>query len=142
MTTGEILKSLTLQPLLNGLASPFFYLCMSGGLAGAFLPAPPRPETIHKFLWFLSAPFLEEFTWRTLLQNELEHVFPGKSFITPANIITNAAFALAHVVVSPGLMPALTFFPGLVFGLLWTKFHSSWLCGILHLWYNLSLYMP
>lgn len=139
MTLAAILRSLGFDPLIKGLTSPLFVICALLGLLGACFPAPPLPGAKSQFIWFLAAPFLEEFTWRTLLQGGLERFLPCSPFpFTQANIISSAAFALAHVLLAPVLMAALTFFPSLLFGLLWTKFHSTWLCGLLHLWYNLA----
>lgn len=104
-----------------------------------FLPGKPPPKNPDALLWFVCAPFVEELTWRAILQNELALYLPGGVPFSRANIISSGAFAGAHLAVNISLMSALTFFPSLLFGLLWTKFRSTILCACLHLWYNLAL---
>lgn len=129
------LPSFSLQRLKTGLRSPLFSICLAGGLIGLLLPPQKLPHSLQAWLWFLSAPFVEEYTWRALLQNEISRHFPPASQLP--NVITSASFALAHMLFSPGWLALATFFPSLVFGFLWSRFYSTWLCGILHLWYNL-----
>ena len=137
MILKELARSLSFAPLFRGLSSPLFYLCSLLGFLGAFFPAPHLPWQAP--LWLITAPFLEELTWRAILQNELAILLPSSRFLSLPNFITSAAFAGAHILVNPSLFAALTFFPSLIFGGIWTKFCSTWLCGILHLWYNLAL---
>lgn len=137
MILEELRQSVGIHALLRGLSSPLFYLCAGFGFLGAFFPAPANPW--RNAPWILGAPFLEEFTWRAILQNELGKLLPSNHFINSASIITSLAFAGAHILTSPSFMAALTFFPSLIFGGIWTKFHSTWCCGLLHLWYNLAL---
>ncbi|MBD5607337.1 MAG: CPBP family intramembrane metalloprotease [Desulfovibrio sp.] len=136
MTVDDILRSFALAPLLRGLSSSLFWLCAALAFVGLFFPARPLPRDLAGVLWFVCAPFLEEFTWRTLLQGELNSFFPGSRLLGAPNIFASAGFAAAHTIFAPGLLSVLTFFPSLIFGCIWTKFHSTWLCGLLHLWYN------
>lgn len=139
MTLAAVRASLAPAPLIAGLVSPFFYACAALGFLGVLFPSPPWPRAAGSCLWLLATPFVEEFTWRALLQAEIAAFLRSTSLLSPANIIASAAFATAHILVAPSVLAALTFFPSLVFGALWTKFRSTWLCGLLHLWYNLCL---
>lgn len=139
MIFGEIRQSLGTRPFLHGLRSPLFLFYLFLGLAGCFLPGPPFPHKASAWIWLLAAPFIEELTWRTLLQNELSHYLPDKTFFSRPNVITSFLFALAHFMASPGPLAALTFIPSLLLGHIWAKFSSTWLCGLLHLYFNLCL---
>ena len=136
MTLAAIARSLTLAPLIRGLESPLFWLCAAIAFIGLLFPAKSPPRGAEEALWFVCAPFLEEFTWRTLLQSELSHIFRDSRFLGLPNIVASAGFAGAHIAVAPSLIAALTFFPSLILGGLWTLFRSTWLCALLHLWYN------
>lgn len=139
MIFTEILHSLGARLFLNGLRSPLFHFYLFLGLAGCFFPGPPFPNAAAAWLWLLVAPFIEELTWRTLLQNELGHYMPDKTFFSLPNVIASIFFAMAHFIASPGLMAAMTFAPSLLLGHIWAKFSSTWLCGLLHLYFNLCL---
>lgn len=137
MIFREIAASLSPGRFWAGLASPLSALCAALGCIGFLLPGKPLPRDV--LAWFIAAPFVEELAWRAIMQNELEIFFRESGLITRANIFTSLAFALAHVLAAPALMSALTFFPSLCFGAIWSKFRSLWLCGLLHLWYNTAL---
>lgn len=139
MEVKELLLSLGLRPLLRGLASPMVWALALAGLTGLWLPGKSLPVLAWDIAWFFCAPFVEELTWRAIVQNEICRCFPGGRPFSYANLAASALFALCHFALAPSLMAALVFFPSLVFGLLWTKFHSTWLCGIMHCWYNLAL---
>lgn len=123
----------------KGLFSPLFAICVILGFCGFFLPGPPFPQSLSSWGWFLTAPFIEELTWRALLQNQLALWLGSGGLIPWPNLITSTAFALLHFILSPTLLAVLTFFPSLVFGLIWARFHSLILCSLLHLWYNIAL---
>lgn len=137
MIFKSILASLAPARLLAGLVSPLFAICAALGLTGFFLPG--RALAPDGLVWFVVAPFVEELAWRAVMQNELASFFPDCGLVGKANVLTSLAFALAHIIAAPSLMAALTFFPSLCFGALWSRFRSLWLCGLLHLWYNTAL---
>lgn len=136
---GEIAASLSMARFARGLFSPLFAVCALLGFSGFFLPGKAMPAEPDALLWFTLAPFLEELTWRAIMQNQLASFLPGGGLLSQANILTSTIFAAAHVIITPCLMSALTFLPSLCLGAVWSKFRSLWLCGMLHLWYNTAL---
>ncbi len=142
METGEpgvrellerVLRAMGRDRLLRGLRDPVFRVC----LAAAVIGLPLHGGAVTRPLWFLMAPFMEELTWRCLIQEELESARErGRRGVTQANILVSFVFALAHVVASPSLLAVLTFFPSLLLGLVWTRTRSLLLCAVLHLAYN------
>ena len=56
-------------------------------------------------------------------------------------LLASALFALSHLPTHTPLMAALTFFPSLTFGALWTRHRSLWLCAAVHFWYNLLFFL-
>lgn len=134
-----IRASLGVGRLTRGLKDPWFWLL--AGLACLGLPFQGRPVDMP--LWFVAAPFVEELTWRALLQEELERAGLGKISgslpgLTVGNVAASGLFALAHLAALPSLLSALTFFPSLAMGLVWTKHKSLPLCAFLHLAYNVA----
>ncbi|MDE5831688.1 MAG: CPBP family intramembrane metalloprotease [Desulfovibrio sp.] len=142
MIATGIARSFAISRLSRGLSSPLFYLCAVLAFLGLLFPARPMPDGWSAIAWFILAPFLEELTWRTIIQNELARFLGNGAFFGLANLLASVGFATAHFAVAPGLMSTLTFFPSLIFGGVWTKFHSTWLCGLLHLWYNFVFRFP
>lgn len=130
---SEVIAAFRLQPLWLGLRDRWFWLCCVCGAPGLFFDYHPGISP----LFFLTAPLLEEVTWRVLCQAELEKLLPGKFLLfSRANVITSCLFALTHVVFAPHVVSLLTFFPSLCIGFLWTRFHSALLCTLLHIYYN------
>ncbi|MBR5883067.1 MAG: CPBP family intramembrane metalloprotease [Mailhella sp.] len=100
----------------------------------------------------LMAALLEEAAFRALLQNYAEAWLAQKkkgeanekkcprhyllSIVTPGNLAVSLLFAVVHALTQSPLMAALTFFPSLAMGILWTRHRSLWLCTGLHAWYN------
>ena len=88
------------------------------------------------------AAVTEELAYRALLQRQLEQCVPGKwGLFTGGMLMTSALFALSHLPTHTPLMAALTFFPSLAFGALWTRHRSLWLCAAVHFWYNLLFFL-
>lgn len=110
------------------------------GCAGFFFNPGPMPP----FWRLASAALAEELTWRALLQQEADLRWPGNlgaSGLTKGNVLISLCFVAAHAVTQPLLMAALTFFPSLALGWLWTRHGSLWLCAGLHFWYNLAFFL-
>ena len=83
-----------------------------------------------------------QYSLRALLQRQLEQCVPGKwGLFTGGMLLTSALFALSHLPTHTPLMAALTFFPSLAFGALWTRHRSLWLCAAVHFWYNLLFFL-
>lgn len=128
-------------PLWTGLRDKVVWGCFAASLTGLFFEA----KSVHNPAWFLLAPFVEELTWRVLIQEEvcgwLKNAKHGRladicsAFGADgiANTAVSSLFALAHVAAIPGVLSALTFFPSLLFGFVWARHHSLILCALLHL---------
>ncbi len=145
-TLSEIAKTLRVMPLWQGLMSPFTGLCFLLGLIGLFMPSPSYIPNV--FLVFLAA-FLEEIVFRVLLQSQLEQSYKGSYTlklgaysleISKGCLSAALIFAAMHIVNQSLFMSVLIFFPALVFGVLWTRHRSAWLCTLMHFWYNAVLY--
>lgn len=120
----------------NSLKSPFFWLCFLAGFIALLLPVKSWPANDRAWMQFALAPLLEELSWRALIQNELERYWQPAFFISWANLLVSFLFGLSHFLINGSPAGMLTFFPSLVFGMVWTRFHSLWSCVTLHLWYN------
>lgn len=108
------------------------------GLAG--LPFSPGP--MPPFWRLVLTALTEETAYRALLQEQLEQMLPGRRGpVTAGALIASAIFALSHLPTHTPLMACLTFFPSLVFGALWTRHRSLWLCAALHCWYNVAFFL-
>lgn len=131
----DILQSLSFQRLSFALSHSISYVCFAFGLCGLFF----TPQTLApSFLRLCFAAFVEEITWRALIQNQLENSLNKKLWgMSYANYISSCAFACLHIFTQNVFFALLTFFPSLVMGYLWTRFQSTWLCTFIHLWYNL-----
>lgn len=122
---------------------PLYYAAL-GLSAIAFLLTPPATAIPPLTLAWLA--FLEELVFRFGLQESLARFLARRELnptflgVTPANLLASALFALAHLVHHPGLLPLMTFFPGLVFGWAWTRYRSVLPCACLHFVYNLVLF--
>lgn len=135
---GAVLASCAPARFRQGMKDPLFWLCLAAGALGLFCP----PPFVVPWWWFLSAPVLEELTWRVLLQAEVERMWPGRpGLLSRGNLLASTLFAAVHVWVRPGVWAALTFFPSLLIGIVWSRHRSLPLCVELHLAYNTILYL-
>lgn len=102
-----------------------------------FAPGPMPPP------WRLAlAALTEELAYRALMQEQLEEMTPSRrGLFTVGNGLASGIFALSHLPTHSPLMACLTFFPSLVFGALWTRHRSLWLCAAVHAWYNLLFFL-
>ena len=115
----EIRESLDIGRFVGSFRDRWVWLAFLLGGIGLLFPSGGLPP-----LWRLAfAAMTEELAYRALLQRQLEQCVPGKwGLFTP-------------------LMAALTFFPSLAFGALWTRHRSLWLCAAVHFWYNLLFFL-
>ncbi len=160
----HIRSSLSFITFATSLTRPFPYVAFACGFIGFFF----QPQTIpYSPLLFFALAFTEELTWRCLLQHQGEcsrkNVSQPKSskttqhknktnsntqrflklqkiHITSSNILFSLCFALTHVLFSPSFFSLLTFFPSLIFGIVWTRTQSLWLCTLIHFWYNYAFF--
>ena len=108
------------------------------GLAGL----PFSPGAMPPFWRLALTALTEETAYRALLQDQLEQMLPGRRGpLTTGALIASAIFALSHLPTHTPLMACLTFLPSLVFGALWTRHRSIWLCAAMHCWYNVAFFL-
>lgn len=134
----EIRAAAGLRPLLHGLRDGATLLAFLLGGIALIIPARTMPSLWHLVI----AALTEELTFRTMLQSQLERCIPRQwGSVSAGMLITSALFALSHMFTQPAGLAILTFFPSLVFGILWTRHRSLWLCALVHFWYNLLLFL-
>ena len=114
------------------------WLSFALGIIGVFYTAAFQPSLFR--LCF--AACTEELTWRTLAQNQCEEITDSKQFlgISYGNYLCSSLFAMMHLFTQAPIAALSTFFPSLIFGLIWTRFKSTWLCALLHIWYNIVFF--
>ncbi|MEG2140906.1 MAG: JDVT-CTERM system glutamic-type intramembrane protease [Bilophila sp.] len=123
-----------------GLRDRVLWLVVFAGCIGLLYPPSATVPAVWRLV--LSA-FSEELTFRALIQEQLETTLPSGSpllrriGIVPANLLVSVLFALAHLPAQSVLAALSTFFPSLMFGLIWTRSRSLWLCTFLHIYYNI-----
>lgn len=134
----EVQRALSCTRFFRAWRDGWVWLAFLLGGIGLLFPAPATPP-----LWRLAfAAFTEELAYRTLLQAQLERCIPERwKDLTGGMLLASLLFALSHLVTQPPLMAMLTFFPSLVFGMLWTRHGSLWLCAAVHFWYNLLFFI-
>lgn len=133
----DIRESLGRGRFVGSFRDRWVWLAFLLGGIGLLFPSGGLPP-----LWRLAfAAMTEELAYRALLQRQLEQCVPGKwGLFTGGMLLTSALFALSHLPTHTPLMAALTFFPSLAFGALWTRHRSLWLCAAVHFWYNLLFF--
>ena len=127
---------------------PIFLLCHFGasklltGIGFQFV----SPEKIWTLLavQIIAVAIPEEFFFRCTLQPGLDAFFGKRWKLFGIEfgwgvIVVSVLFALAHVVMRPSAMSALTFFPSLVFGLLYVRRGSIAGAVFCHAAFNVSL---
>lgn len=111
----------------------------------------PRPAIAPSLALLGITALAEEVIFRMFLQDALRKKLARRNATSPhqwylpsvSNLIASALFALVHLVNHPPLWALATFFPSLIFGLLWDRHRSVLLCGVVHFIYNVSyFYQP
>jgi uncharacterized protein len=103
---------------------------LAGALVLVLWAACCLPSALFTLL--VAAPVLEEIVFRTGLQTQLMRCVSMRS----ANVLTALAFAVAHVMVRPSVLSALTFFPALMVGTLFQRQRRLLPCIALHAAFN------
>ena len=91
----------------------------------------------------LVSPVLEEVVFRLGLQESLlARQQAGDSwFAWRAVVLTALAFAAAHLLLRPGLVSALTFFPALLLGMAYQRWRALLPCVALHALFNTAWWL-
>lgn len=120
-------------------SDPWISAALVIGLAALFLPPQPSPPPFWRIAVLALA---EEILFRAGLQAWLEKRLSRRwGPFTLANAATGVFFCLAHLPMHPPLHAVAVFFPSLVFGVLWTRHRSIFLCAVMHCYYNVLYYM-
>ncbi len=132
-----------------GWRDPHSWLALSLGPATWLLLAallgptadPPQP-LVNPWVLVLPVvvhPLVEEILFRGYLQGWIA-ARSARTWgpVSQANLITSVLFATAHIVLNPGLMAALVFFPSLIFGYFRERHNGLATPILLHAWYNLG----
>lgn len=133
---GDIFKR-EWHGLRQGAHDPF----LGGALALGFVAwAIPQPHYDASLPALAIKALAEEFFFRGGVQGVLRtRLHRQWRAISLANIISSLLFCLAHLIShSPGWALAV-FFPSVVFGILWDRNESIFLCAGVHFWYNALL---
>lgn len=140
--------SLRLKPFVDGLCTPLALISLALGFIGLFF-TPTNAPSLARLVF---GAFIEEITYRALLQEQLERTFSNKYIFTKqafkkydisisyACLIVAVLFAALHAITQTAMMSAAIFFPALVFGVLWSRFRSVWLCVAVHVFYNVTFF--
>lgn len=104
--------------------------------------------------YIILVPVLEETIFRGGIQNYLKgkiptfksidnikNVLSTKSFISLQNIVTSLLFSMAHLFYFSLLHAFLVFFPSLIFGIVYDRYHNLFFPIFLHGIYNLSVFI-
>ena len=139
-------SSLECQRVLASVRDPWLWGLFFAGAIGLFFSPQSAGLSLPALLM---AALLEEAAFRALLQNFAEAWQTQKekrkpqgkkdsllTVVTPGNLAVSLLFAVVHALTQSPIMAALTFFPSLAMGILWTRHRSLWLCTGLHAWYN------
>lgn len=102
--------------------------------------APLPVMDVFVFLFF--APIAEEMFFRGVVQDMLKRrVKGGLLLISYANILTSVFFALVHIPFWGVFHSVLVFIPSLAFGFLFDRTGRLYYSIILHLLYNLNVFI-
>lgn len=94
------------------------------------------------FTYLLFAPVAEELFFRGVLQDSMKKKLTGGIFfISFANIVVSAMFALLHMPLWGVLHGGLVFVPSLMFGLLYDRTQRVVYPIILHIVYNFNVFI-
>ncbi|MFC1761574.1 type II CAAX prenyl endopeptidase Rce1 family protein [Planctomycetota bacterium] len=96
---------------------------------------------LHQFLYIGVA---EEFFFRGYIQNNIAFVLhktscSNRSKVIFTVVLSSLAFMIAHLLLAPNLLSALTFFPALVMGWLYSDTRCLLPSIIFHGWANICL---
>lgn len=116
---------------------PILIAFLLGGIGHFFHPLDKT--SVPKLIWIA---FMEELTWRVLIQEQLNMLMHSKKFhsVSASCIVTSALFALFHLFQQSAAMAALVFFPAMVFGMLWDAYKNPYVCIGMHFWYNFTFF--
>lgn len=139
-----VLSAFGWQRCVAGLRDRLFWLAVLAGGIGLLYAPTASPA----FWRLVLSGFSEELTFRALVQEQLDATlrFSGSPLlrrigIVPANLLVSLGFALAHLPTQSIPAALSTFFPSLIFGLIWTRTRSLWLCAALHIYYNVLYHL-
>lgn len=123
----------------------FIYIKICGYTINGFVVHNDLWQYLLFHLLFVSIP--EEFFFRGYFQSTIADAFkksPKNIKVIFPIILSAMLFSVTHIILNPSLTSFLTFFPGLIFGLLKERTDSliapivfHWECNIL--WYYLSM---
>lgn len=122
------------------LSDPVFYLFLSFGFLGLYVPAPDVRLTLS---WLFLKAFIEELFFRFLLQEGLDRLLKYGWRLGPlslANVAASLIFACMHLVHQPASWAFLTFVPSLAFGYIWQRYRSVVPGTLIHFAYNACLF--
>lgn len=123
--------------LKNYFTIPIGIAFLLGGIGYFF--QPPYKTSVLRLLW---VAFIEELTWRVLIQEQLNTLLGNKKFyyFSLSCILTSVVFALFHCFQQSLGMAVLIFFPAMVFGILWDFYKNPYICIAVHFWYNFTFF--
>jgi len=88
------------------------------------------------------SPVLEELLFRGILQKFVKERLSGGLFaVSYANILVSFIFAILHIPMWGVVHSVLVFLPSLIFGFLYDKTGKIYYSGILHMFYNLNIFI-
>ncbi|OEU71464.1 MAG: abortive infection protein [Desulfovibrio sp. S3730MH75] len=125
---------------LYSFTDPIFYLFLSFGFVGLYVPSPDLKLSLAMLF---GKAFLEELFFRFLLQEGIDRFFRyGYRFgpLSLANVLASIAFSCMHLIHQPANWAALTFIPSLAFGFIWQRYRSVLPGTIIHFAYNAFLF--
>lgn len=94
------------------------------------------------FYFILFAPVAEELFFRGVLQDTLKQRTNRRiSALTYANIFTSLVFAAVHIPFWGAMHSSLVFIPSLIFGFLYDRTGKIIFPVILHMFYNLNIFI-
>ncbi len=139
---NRILKGIWCQVKWGALSftDPIFYLFLSFGFVGLYVPAPDVKLTLA---WLFFKAFVEEFFFRFLLQEGFDRLLKYRWRLGPlslANILASLIFACMHLLHQPVHWALLTGVPSLVFGYIWQRYRSVIPGTLIHFAYNACLF--
>lgn len=116
---------------------PIILAFLLGGIGCFFHPSDKTG--IPRLIW---VAFIEEFTWRMLIQEQTDKFLRRKKFfsVSVSCIAASAVFAAFHLFNQSYYMALLIFFPAMVFGLLWDYYKNPYYCIAIHFWYNFTFF--
>jgi len=137
-----------IAPAPGSLGLPFLGILLAGSVLAGVLgtlargtPVPAWSMLVSLIVW---QPLVEELLFRGVVQGELARVRRLRGAwcgVTPANALSAAAFAAAHLVNQPPLWALATFFPALLFGWFRDRSGSVLPAIVLHAAFNAGFFL-